>query len=137
MFLIDHYIAPSSIHGLGVFAAEPAAKGQLIWQFSPYIDLIIPETALPTLPPHVARRILKRSEYRRDVGQFVLGADGDSFMNHSDDPNFFDASEYTAIAGRDITVGDEITCDYNRSRVLMGFASPGRNRPPVKANAGT
>lgn len=122
MFLIDHYIAPSPIHGFGVFAAEPARKGQRIWEFSPYIDLIIPEAALPTLPPHVARRILERGEYRREIGQFILSADGDSYMNHADDPNFVDVGEYTAIAGRDIAIGDEITCNYRRSRVLMGFA---------------
>src|SRR5690606_20335162 len=108
-------------HGLGLFAAERVRKGTLIWQFSPYMDLVIPEHALPSLPPHAARRILERAEFRPDAAEYVLGADGDAYMNHSDSPNFIVAGEFAAIAGRDIAIGDEITCDYRANRTYMGF----------------
>lgn len=121
ILLIDHYVTLSPIHGLGVFAAEPAPQGTVIWRFSPFMDLTIPKAILPTLPPHTARRIVERAEYRPSVDQYVLGADGDSYMNHSETPNFVVCGDFAAVAGRDIAIGDEITCDYRSNRVFMGF----------------
>ena len=33
-----HFVAPSTVHGLGLFAAEPIRQGSILWQFDPSID---------------------------------------------------------------------------------------------------
>jgi uncharacterized protein len=116
VILIDHYIAPSRIHGLGVFAAEGAESGQKIWEFNATIDIVIPETALKELPGHICRHIQRRSEYYQEERVYILGSDGDAFMNHSIEPNLRSVGK-TGFATRDIQIGDEITCDYRSTNV--------------------
>ena len=123
MPLIDHCIDRSLIHGLGVFAAEPARKGDVVWRFDPRIDIVIPEKRLADLPPHVVRSIHVRAEYQPDQRRFVLSADGDADMNHSEAANLLDHGD-SATAARDITVGDELTCDY-RHALTMAFMPEG------------
>lgn len=53
MLLIDHYLAKSTIHGLGVFSAEFIPDGQKVWEFHPAIDRIVPEADFESLPCHV------------------------------------------------------------------------------------
>ena len=117
MILIDHYVAQSSIHGLGVFSAENATKGRLIWEFNPIIDREIPESKLSDLPSHVVNKIYRHAWYHPEIQCFWLGADGDYFMNHSETPAM-EIFGKSFIASRDIFVGDELTCDYRVVNVL-------------------
>jgi uncharacterized protein len=117
MLLVRHYIDRSPIHGLGVFAHENIAAGTQIWAFHPAIDIVIGIDQLATLPGHVVERVQRCAEYYPDRQVFILGADGDSFMNHSDWPNLRNDGT-TGYATRDIAIGDEITCDYRLTRVL-------------------
>ena len=117
MLLIDHYVAQSSIHGLGVFSAEVVAKGRLIWEFNQIIDREIPESMLSDLPPHVVNKIHRHAWYHPEIQCFWLGADGDYFMNHSETPTL-EITGKSFIASRNIFVGDELTCDYRVVNVL-------------------
>jgi hypothetical protein len=42
VLIVTTYIAPSAIEGVGVFAAEPIAMGQVISRFDPAFDRLIP-----------------------------------------------------------------------------------------------
>lgn len=117
MLLIKHYIAASPIHGLGVFAAESAQKGQLVWSFHALIDREIPSDALASVPAHVAHMIRRHAEFLAHRDCFRLAADGDFFMNHSIDASLRDGGD-AMFATRDIHPGDELTCDYREIRVL-------------------
>lgn len=117
MLLVEHYVGPSDIHGLGVFSKSSIKKGELVWQAHHMIDREIPRAALSGLPPHVAEKIKTHAEYLPSVDAFRLAADGDYFMNHSDDPNLIDAGE-EMFSARDIAAGEELLCDYRSVRVL-------------------
>lgn len=117
MLLIDHYVARSLIHGLGVFSAENVSKGMLVWEFNKVIDHEIPESKLCELPPHVVNNIHRHAWFHPETQCFWLGADGDYFMNHSELPALELAGK-SFIASRDIFVGDELTCDYRFVSVL-------------------
>lgn len=124
MLLIPHYVAASPIHGLGCFSAADVRQGERIWEYHPAIDRIISEADLETLPEHVAACVLTHAEYFPAQALFRLSADGDFYMNHSDDPNFDDHGDY-ALARRDIMKGEEITCDYRVVKVHAHlFAAP-------------
>lgn len=113
MLLIDTYVGPSAIEGVGVFAAEPIRKGQLIYRFEPSFDRLIGLAELEQMPESI-RRFVDRYTYPHptESGKLVLDADNGRHMNHSLQPNtdFKDSVFGYAIA--DIAPGEEITCNY-------------------------
>ena len=58
MLLVNTYIAPSKIHGTGVYASEAIPKGTPMWRFEPAVDRVIPFDELEKLP-EPAREFLK------------------------------------------------------------------------------
>lgn len=113
MLLIDTYVGPSPIEGVGVFAAEPIKAGQIIYRFEPEFDRLISPPEFDQLPEPI-RRFVDRYTYPHPAqpGVLVLDADNGRHMNHSESPNtdFRDAIIGRAI--RDIAPGEEITCNY-------------------------
>lgn len=111
MLIVDHYVAPSAIHGLGVFTRSRIQKGETVYRFHPAIDREISGSELEHLPEHVRRRVEAHSEWYPDRSTFRLSADGCYYMNHSSCPNLIDAGD-TMYAARDIEADEELTCDY-------------------------
>lgn len=114
MLLIRNFVAPSAVEGLGVFAAEPIAKGALVWKFEPTFDRLIPVGDYEAAPPFLKEQ-LDRYAYpcpgRPDL--ILYEVDNGRFMNHSDAPNT-DFSDFAgAVALRDIETGEELTCNYS------------------------
>lgn len=132
MLLIDHFVAPSEVHGLGVFAGQSVARGAKVYQFHPLIDREMTEADLTNLPESVRRLVKRHGDYDPENRIFRLSADGVFYMNHADDPNLEDQGN-EMFALRDIQIGEELYCDYRVSRVMAfdpdAIASEG-NVPP-------
>ena len=111
MLVVEHFVAPSKIHGIGLFAAKRIAKGDVVWTFNPIVDKVIKFEDFQSLPDSTKSWIKKHGEYWDDENQYVLGIDGDLFMNHCEKPNI-SASKIQCVALRDIDIGEEITCNY-------------------------
>ncbi|MBI3744743.1 MAG: SET domain-containing protein [Chloroflexi bacterium] len=121
MFLFDTYVAPSAIHGLGVFTREAIPRGRRVWEYTPGIDHAHTAAEFERLPPR-AQRFLKRHGFHDTrTGYYVLGGDFDLFSNHSADPRHVnlvadgsDPNPISAalIASRDIPAGEELLADY-------------------------
>lgn len=113
MLLIPTYAAASAIQGVGLFAAEAVAAGQLIWRFDPLFDRIVPEADF-ALMPATARAFIERYGYitPQIPGGWVVPLDNTRFINHSSDPNT-DNTRPETYACRAIAAGEEITCDYS------------------------
>ncbi len=109
MLLVKTYLDKSPIHGLGVFAGEPIAKGTKIWRFVEGFDRCYTPKQFARLPKP-ARDFLKDYGYRVD-GEVLFTVDNDHHMNHSDQPNTVLRGGY-AIAAKNIAKGVEITNDY-------------------------
>lgn len=116
MQLVRTYVAPSSIHGLGVFAKEFIPKGKKIWEFTPGFDRKIPKEKFERLCDSAREFIDFYSYKNRVTGAYILPADNDRYTNHSDNPNTqnlnFTSSEGVTIASKNIQVGEEITTNY-------------------------
>ena len=112
MLLVRTRVGPSSIHGIGVFAAEPVAAGREVWRFAPGLDLVIPAAEVEAAPA-AFRAYLDTYAYRsHDVADgVVLSCDHAKFLNHSEAANTAIAP-FVTRAARDIAEGEEITCDY-------------------------
>ncbi|HUH96014.1 MAG TPA: SET domain-containing protein [Anaerolineales bacterium] len=115
MFVIRTSLQHSAIHGIGVFADEPIQKGQLVWQFDPRVDILIPLEEKPSFPPAMQDYLSMLTYIEEASGRkmMVLCADNAKHVNHSDDPNLLDTPDGSQeIAAREIAAGEELTCNY-------------------------
>jgi uncharacterized protein len=110
MLVVRTYVAPSRVHGLGVFARHPLRAGTLVWVFDPVIDQVITRDQLAALPDTVRDIALSRSFVSKN-GQTILSRDNGVFLNHSERPNIAGESS-EAFALRDIAMDEELTEDY-------------------------
>ena len=117
MLLVSTYVARSKIHGWGLFANEDIQSGQIVWAFDPNFDIEIPADLLKCFLECDQNFVKTHAEYMAKRNTYILGNDGDIYMNHSDNPNLIDKENYM-IAGENISKGDEITCDYRTVKVL-------------------
>jgi SET domain-containing protein len=113
MMLVQTYVAPSQIEGVGIFAAQPIKAGQEIWQFDPVFERVFTTEELVRLSP-VQRDYVERYGYSHmdDRSLLVIETDNGRFMNHSERPNTDFTRSDIAFAIVDIAEGTEITCDY-------------------------
>lgn len=111
MLLVNAVPRPSSIEGLGLFAAEPIPAGTLIGRWDERLAWSCSEAEFPALPA-AARAFVERYGWR-DVasGRWRASVDNSKFINHSATPNTVVRSD-GQYALRDIAIGEEITEDY-------------------------
>jgi uncharacterized protein len=114
MLIIETYLAPSRLHGLGVFASEPVAAGQVVSRFMPPFDVQFPAELLAVLSA-AEQKYLRHFSYRsKFTGLYILTGDHDRYMNHSANPNVGMNPDGSAnnLALCPIAPGEELTCDY-------------------------
>jgi len=112
MLKVKTRIAPSPIHGIGLFAGEPIPAGTVIWEYDPPFDLPFKREQLEPLPVPARQQVEKYSYFEKEIGAFVLCGDDSRFMNHSETPNTVEMPGPRTVAAQDIRVGEEITCNY-------------------------
>jgi len=116
MLLVPTRLAQSALHGLGVFAVAPIAKGTAIWRFASGLDMEFDPAIVDTLPAHVQTFFSHYGYLDRNMKRIILCFDDARFVNHSDTPNV--ATDYAQdaygldAALRDIAAGEELTMDY-------------------------
>ena len=113
MLLVNTRVLASLIEGVGLFAAEPIARGTVVWRFEPGLDLVVPETLIAELP-EAAQAFFRRYAFPCPFfpGGLLMGFDNTRFVNHSATPNLDNTGPET-IALRDIAEGEELTTDYD------------------------
>lgn len=117
MMLVETRVAPSPIHGLGLFAAQPIKARTVIWRMDRLMDLTFTDAIVAQLPKSAAS-FLHRYAYRcKHTGVWVLCGDDARFFNHVECSNT--GEDYTVpcpfgidVALRDIAKGEELTTNY-------------------------
>jgi hypothetical protein len=115
MLLVKTYLDRSTIHGVGLFAAERIRKGTVLWRLNPLIDVQLTEAQIASLGDAAREQILKYTYRDRVLGTYVLCGDDARFFNHMENPNCLDVPDEqggATVAARDIEAGEELTCDY-------------------------
>lgn len=117
MLLIKTYVAPSRIHGLGLFAGQDILKGTITWRFHPALDIVLTEEQVGELPEVAREFVAEYGSLSKVSGKYIVSSDSARFTNHSDSPNLDSKEvegepERVALANRDIKKGEELTIDY-------------------------
>jgi SET domain-containing protein len=112
MIIVPTYLAQSPIHGFGVFAKKPIAKGAMVWEYNPLFDLTFSETEFETLPESVREEIEVHLYQPEPGGMLYYESTMGKYMNHDRDPNVDFHEVGKGWATRDIAAGEELTCDY-------------------------
>lgn len=120
MLLVKTRVAPSPVHGLGLFAAQFIPKGTRIWEFNEEVDSRFDESALVGLSEAEQEALLTKTYVNPNTELYVLCGDDARYINHSDNPNTEDIGydegivngEGVTIAARDIQPGEEIFSNY-------------------------
>lgn len=113
MLLVSTYVAPSSIEGVGLFAAEDIPAGTAIWRFDRSFDLLLSPDDVARLDDVQAAYVERYGySYEADRSYIVIESDNGRFMNHSETPNTDFSQSGTGTALIDIPAGAEILCDY-------------------------
>ena len=103
-------VRPSPIQGLGLFAAEPIAAGEVVMRLG---GKLIDDSALARLkPPYSSVAVAE------DLNLLIDTAHPVRYGNHSCDPNLWPLDAATVAARRDIAVGEELTIDYATQTVV-------------------
>jgi SET domain-containing protein len=115
MMLVGTRVAPSAIHGLGLFATQAIPRGTPVWRFVAGFDRELSPDEVASLPAPAQAHVRWFGFVSRETGCVTLSGDHACFMNHASDPNTgapVAARPVTTVALRDIAAGEEITCDY-------------------------
>ncbi len=116
MLLVRVRLGPSPIHGLGVFALEPIARGAEVWRFTPGFDLDLDPSVLELQPRERREWLLAYGYIDPRLRRYILCCDEARYINHCAAPNL--AADHgrephgVDIAVRDIAAGEELTVDY-------------------------
>ena len=113
MLLVETYVAPSGIHGLGLFAAKPIKAGEMVWRFDRRCEVTFTSEELSQLSPMFRSFVLVYSFFDKPRNVLVLSIDNARFFNHSTLPNVeAKTGRDFDVALRDIAADEELTEDY-------------------------
>lgn len=114
--LVKIYIAPSNVHGVGVFAMRDIKKGEKLYADAQYQALDIPYKMFKKLRVEIAEYILGRWAPIINGSHFIYpDSKMIAFMNHSETPNYDPNSDEALV---DISKDTEIFEDY---RIIPNF----------------
>ena len=115
MLTVKTYLAPSHVHGIGLYAGEDISAQTIIWQYNCHIDRVFSmDLFLKTCDGlnDFALKHFLNSTYRRGGRYFYL-TDNARFINHSEDRNnILFVDDFTEISLRDIKAGEELLENY-------------------------
>jgi SET domain-containing protein len=117
MLLVRTHVAPSPIHGLGLFASEAIPRGTPIWRFHEGFDHAYTRAEFAELPAPAREHLRWFSYFDAALDALIKSGDLSCFMNHADAPNTGAGPAWSepvvTVALRDVAVGEELTCDYH------------------------
>lgn len=115
MLIVPAYLAPSRIHGTGLFAETFIKEGTTVWKYNKVIDRRFTRRGLRLLasqePTAVLVHICTYSYKRR--GYFWYMGDNARFINHvQHGANVGLVDDHHEVALRDIQAGEELVENY-------------------------
>lgn len=112
MLYVKTQLKKSEISGIGLFADEMIPKGTVVWEFNPFIDILLSKEEVESLSKPAQEQIYKYGFLDTKSNKYMLCGDDARFFNHSIDNNCDDSQINITIAKRNIMPGEELTVNY-------------------------
>lgn len=97
--------------GLGLFADQDIPAGTVTWQYDEMLDPSYTENQVASMTEVAREWFMVYAYFDHSRSRYVLCADNERFINHSENPNI-KATPDDEVAARDIKRGEEMTNDY-------------------------
>ena len=117
MLVVETYLAPSKIHGIGLFASQFIPQGTAIWRFHPVIDHVYTKSKFLKIcqglegDEEALNHMLNSCYVRSNKCYYIT--DNARFINHAEHEFNLDLSDdETEVAIRDIHAGEELLENY-------------------------
>ncbi len=116
MLHIKYKLAPSPIHGIGVFADENITKDFCVVEASPLLDVNLTPEEFNSLTPLEQKEIQHHGHFDKILDKWHVDFDMTRFANHSTMPNLkqlYNEKGYYIVTLQNIQRGDELTINYS------------------------
>ncbi len=121
MFFKQVQLKQSPIHGVGLFAAEHIANGEVVWIPSRPLNWEYTQGQFLSLPPQ-DREVVRHYGYsHKNKGVWCFSAEDARYINHSENPNVVRNDKEGVTTLRRIEKGEEILQDYRDFEILRKF----------------
>jgi uncharacterized protein len=114
MLRVKTRVWTSKIHGLGLFADEFIPKGTVTWEYEPAYDISFSEHEIRKLPQIKQDFLYYYCYLDKKMDKLILCSDNQRYINHSTIDENILSTPKRDIAARDIQIGEELLCDYNK-----------------------
>lgn len=114
MILIKTKIGPSKIQGIGLFADQFIPKGTPTWKYHEKFDMGFTQEDVDNMSEEARKIFIWYAFYDYDQNKYILCFDDQRFINHSSKNPNIESTVYADVALRDIEIGEELLCDYNK-----------------------
>ena len=111
MLYIETYLAPSTIHGIGVFTKQAIKKWEMIAKRNSEIDQGFSLDQYESFLEEEKNQIKKYARKDKKTWEIKLNADDTRFLNHSSTPNIWHRED-ELFALSDIQENEELTDNY-------------------------
>ncbi len=115
MLHIKYKLAPSKLHGIGVFTEENIPKDFCVVEASPLLDINLSPEQFNSLSNSEQDEVKHHGHYDKFLNKWHVDFDMTRFANHSDNPNLiqkYNEKGYYIISLIDIKIGEELTVNY-------------------------
>ena len=116
MLIIKTFLKEVPGKGIGLFAGDDLAEGQVWWIWDQEMDMIIGEKQYSEMS-EVKRSFVKKYSVKSETGDYWLYTDKARFCNHADEPNSIGFDEKSGVSTRiktikPVKIGEELPLDY-------------------------
>lgn len=115
MLHIKYKLAPSNLHGIGVFADEDVPPLFCIVEASPLLDINLTSEQFNSLSKSEQEEIKHHGHFDKILNKWHVDFDMIRFANHSNTPNIkqeYNDRGYYIVSLREIKTGEELTINY-------------------------
>ncbi len=116
MIQVKTKLGQSEIHGIGLFADQFISKGTVTWKYHPEFDRSFSEKEVEEMSEPARKQLFHYAYYDKKLKEYVLCFDDQRFINHSRNLKKINirTTPDMDVAARDIDLGEELLCDYNK-----------------------
>ena len=121
MLIVETALKEFQNKGIGLVSVHAIPKGTFVYEDNPFFDILVSKEQVDSMEKVPRDFIEEHCSYSRKRNGYWVCVDNARFLNHSATPNLEWLSDiHKYITARNISAGEEMTCDYRKFDDLSG-----------------